>query len=169
MKNDIKKFEFDEVVSIKERQVKNLSVYNIEVEDDHSYCANRIAVHNCITEMSYAMNNGYVLATAAENKKKGKDSYFVFSGGILPTSSKKCISWLGTVVKFVDKPLSDDRIDDPYAEFAIWPGKNNVGRKQADWWICIPSHPQCIHFWEQIDPTTQTWDKDVQKIVWRED
>jgi len=120
-----------------------------------------------ITEISYALNNGYLEAVNQQKKKEGKSTYFVFSGGIIPTSSKQCINWLGTIVKYVDKPLSDDEINDPHARYAIWRGKNNVGRNGANWWICIPAHPQCIHYWSEIDPTVEEWDSSINKVVYK--
>lgn len=34
---------------------------------------------------------------------------------------------------------------DKRAEYAVWPGKNNYDRNQANWWICAPVHPYCNH------------------------
>lgn len=161
-----KKFEFDEIVSITSRDVKNIDVYNLEVEEDESYCANRIAVHNCLTEMSYSMNNGYLASVAESNRKKGKRSYFVFSGSYnsKEKADEACNKWLGTIVRMVDKPLGDDKIQDANAQYAIWIGKNNVGRPMNDWWICIPLHPNGTHYWEEIDPEIEEWNKDINKI-----
>lgn len=33
---------------------------------------------------------------------------------------------------------------DPIAKKAVWIGKNNIGRKNKDWWICTPVHPNCL-------------------------
>jgi len=162
-----KKFEFDEVVNISEKQVKNIDVYNLEVEDDNSYCANRLVVHNCITEMSYAMNNGYMTSVSEANRKKGKKTYFVYSGGVDRGTCKFCEAALGTVLLWSDKPLGDDKIKDVHSTTAIWRGKNNVGRKP--WWICFPTHPNCIHYPEEIDPVLEKWDEEINKIIFKVD
>lgn len=44
----------------------------------------------------------------------------------------------------------DTVINDPNGvTIAVWPGKNNVGRSNSNWWICAPVHPRCgCHFEE---------------------
>jgi len=35
----------------------------------------------------------------------------------------------------------------------IWPGKNNVGRRRADWWIAAGTqHPHCQCSWIRYTP-----------------
>ena len=46
----------------------------------------------------------------------------------------------------------EDRvINDEFAEFASWAGKNNIGRSKANMWYCTPMHPHCGH--EQVEFT----------------
>ena len=75
-----------------------------------------------------------------------------------------CLAWEGTVARvfasqaeFAASPYyggGDTVVGDPHAEVAVWPGKNNVGRKPADWWICTPVHPNCSHGWLPWTPPT---------------
>ncbi|WCL51527.1 hypothetical protein [Leptospira sp. GIMC2001] len=69
-------------------------------------------------------------------------------------SCEFCSSHWGTTVRifgsledFEKSPLfgGDDKvINDPEGvTIAVWPGKNNVGRAQADWWLCASVHPFC--------------------------
>ena len=37
----------------------------------------------------------------------------------------------------------DRLVNDPNAEFAVWSGKSNVGRRAADYHFCTPLHPNC--------------------------
>jgi len=121
----------------------------------------------CVTEISYAMSNGYLASVRDENK--GKKTYFVYSGNYFPGEKPNewCNKWLGTIVLLVDTPLSDDRIDDEYAQYAIWIGKNNVGRGVNDQWICIPTHPWCTHWYQVINPAVQEFDTGINKIVYK--
>lgn len=68
------------------------------------------------------------------------------------------------IAKWVDKPLQDDKIDDPVASIAIWAGKSNFGRKPDSWWWPEGSaHPNC--FPDDTDVLTDNgWKrfKDVQ-------
>ena len=50
---------------------------------------------------------------------------------------------------------------DPIAKKAVWIGKNNIGRKNKDWWICTPVHPNCSHSWQSYDPDFQL-DEDIK-------
>lgn len=99
-----------------------------------------------LTELNTAMNNGYLAATR-EEAKKGEDIYFVFSGSYNPKEkpNEACNKWLGKVAKLVDEPMSSDIIKDKYTKYAIWQGKNNIGRTSKNQWMCIPVHPHCFY------------------------
>lgn len=99
----------------------------------------------CLTEMNTAMNNGY-LAAVKEESKPGEDLYFTFSGSYNPKEkpNEACNRWLGKIAKLVDEPMSSDIIKDKYAKYAIWEGKNNIGRTGRNQWMCIPVHPHCF-------------------------
>jgi len=121
-----------------------------------------------ITESKTAQQNGYLLAH--KTKAPEEKQYFIFDGSYSQSDGPgmSCNKFLGEVCLLVDEPLGDDRIKDPYAKYAIWPGKNNVGRKKANHWVCIPMHPHCTHKWTKVDPTIQEWDSDINKIVFKE-
>ena len=144
-------------------------VLGTEYNKDTIDAINRDWRRIAITEMSFAFNNGYMVSKKVANDERGKKTYLVFSGGIVKNSSDKCIDSRGEIVLVVDKPLTNDKIKDPYAKRAVWPGKNNVGRSESNWWIAIPMHPNCIHYWEEIDPTEQYWDEETEGILFKED
>jgi hypothetical protein len=120
-----------------------------------------------ITETAAAFSNGYTAAVA--ESRPGKASYFIYGGRVNPDEggNEPCNKFIGVVVRYYDKPLADDVIDDPHARYAIWPGKNNVGRRKGEQWICIPTHPHCKHFWLSFDPETQEWDPEVNKVIFK--
>lgn len=171
----IKEFEFDEIVFIKESFVENITVYNLSVEEDESYCANRLAVHNC-TETQAAYEAG-ILAPYEEDaelsvSEGGKPQYFVFHGG----SCKWCAAHQGTLVRLIPAAvakgagtdsLSAMGIDDPLTDIAIWQGKNNVGKysyKSPAWWVCTPAHPHGVATMEPIDPEREVFNKKTGEI-----
>jgi hypothetical protein len=56
-------------------------------------------------------------------------------------------------------------IEDPYTDVAIWVGKNNVGRKKADFLICCPAHPHNRASFSPIDLDTQEYDPKLKRVV----
>ena len=56
-------------------------------------------------------------------------------------------------------------IDDPNTDIAIWVGKNNIGRKKPDWWICCPAHPYNRASFSPIDLKTQEYDEKLGRVV----
>jgi 2'-5' RNA ligase len=130
-------------------------------EFDMAYSSDTIAAINrdwrrvAITETSFAMNNGF-LAALLDQAETGEAVYSVFSGRYNPKegADEPCNKWLGVTVRVLPRPPKggSDRIDDPYAGFAVWPGKNTVGQKTGDSWIAIPVHPHCTHYWEHQFP-----------------
>jgi hypothetical protein len=124
------------------------------------------------TETSEALNSGFMIAEKNRNEKEGiKKTYMVYAGAYNPDEKpdEPCNIWIGEIVLVVDTPMDDDRINDKYAKYAVWPGKNNVGRKKANWWIAIPSHPFCRHYYENLNPAEQEWDKEYGGVVYKED
>ena len=54
------------------------------------------------------------------------------------------------IARWSDVPLEDDKIKDPVASIAIWPGKTNYGRSRADWrWSEGAIHVSCRGFWDR--------------------
>lgn len=125
-----------------------------------------------ITEMSTAMNNGF-LAAVLDATEKGENAYVVYSGPFYPPEGAGgCNQFIGNVYLLVADPSvkqrQDDRIGietDPWASGVTWIGKNNIGRKMSQWWAAIPSHPNCRHWWEHIFPDEEKYDRVSGKIV----
>ena len=121
-----------------------------------------------LTEMSFASNNGYLAANKDDAKKEEK-LYFVYSGQYNPRekAGEPCNIWIGKIGLLVDNPQGNDSTDDKYADFLIWEGKTNVGRKHNNWWFTVPSHPWCQHFWERIYPEFQQWNEEIGSIEFK--
>lgn len=138
-------------------------LFYIDAEDDLGLPYNKDTVDSinrdwrrvAMWETSYAMNNGYIAALLDE-AEPGEAVYSVYAGRYNPQESEDepCNKWLGMIVRVLPGPLKggSDKIDDPYAKFAVWPGKTTVGQRKRDQWIAIPSHPHCTHYYEQIFP-----------------
>jgi hypothetical protein len=89
-------------------------------------------------------------------KDPAKAQYFVRTGG----TCDWCQSKRGTIVRLLPKAviagentesLLEIGIKDPNTDIAIWLGKNNVGRKQQNWWICCPAHPHNVATFQPIN------------------
>lgn len=111
------------------------------------------------TETANAHSAGLQLMLMHESG--GEPVYVKFDGP--PGVCKWCKTWLNTVCllfpsqgDFENSKYYSGNEDlvrgDPYAEAATWAGKNNVGRKFAEYWICAPLHVQCSHHWSRWQP-----------------
>lgn len=136
--------------------------------DDTVAAWNRDLRRICVTEFSYASNNGY-LAANKDDAKEGEKVYFVFNGQYNPQekSNRPCNLYLGKIGVLVDQPQSTEDTNDILADYAIWYGKNNVGRKEKEWWFCVPVHCNCTHHWERINPETQKYNEEIGKIEYK--
>lgn len=98
------------------------------------------------TESSNLINRSYI----DSNLEVSKKSYFRRIEGSRNTCDF-CKEANGTIALYVDHPLEDDRIEDPAAQIAIWPGKTNVGRTRSEWRIPEGAiHPHCFGTWEKV-------------------
>ena len=105
----------------------------------------RIAAYEMVT----AHNNGYIEQTKDLNKKAGIDKTYLTLNN-LHGACEFCKKWEGVPVLVLDIPPEggNDRVQDKIAKYAIWTGKNNVGRKHNEWWISASAqHPHCNCFW----------------------
>lgn len=138
--------------------------------DDTIAAWNRDLRRIVISEFSYASNNGYLAANKDDVKDGGK-VYFVFNGQYNPQEkpNRPCNLYLGKIGVLVDNPQSTEDTNDTFADYAIWYGKNNVGRKEKEWWFCIPVHCHCTHYWERINPETQKYNEEIGKIEYKTD
>lgn len=107
-------------------------------------------------------------------KDPGKAMYFVRTGGTCPW----CRSKQGTIVRLIpaaivesskEESLSAMGIKDPNTDIAIWPGKNNVGLKQAEWNICCPAHPYNVATFQRIDLKSQFYNKKTGRVEYRQE
>ena len=124
------------------------------------------------TELNSVFEAGILAPYEAEAVESLMDDeravYFIRIGG----TCKWCAPRRGTIARLVPADLVGDTdslqamgIDDPITDIAIWPGKNNVGRKQADWWICCPAHPYNAATFQRIDPKSQEYNSDLGRVV----
>lgn len=98
------------------------------------------------TESSNLINRSYI----DSNLEVSKKSYFRRIEGSRNTCDF-CKEANGTIALYADHPLEDDRIEDPAARIAIWPGKTNVGRTRSEWRIPEGAiHPHCFGTWEKV-------------------
>lgn len=104
--------------------------------------------------------------TAGFNKIKQKTPppYQVQKAGLVPKMCEYCREWeasqpiLRVFASYAEFARSefyaggDLMQNDPYAEYAVWPGKTNANRHYSDWWICTPVHPNCNHSYQSWEP-----------------
>ncbi len=96
------------------------------------------------TEHAYNVTDGFL---STKLQKQAADENTFLQGVAVGEACLFCRERIdGAVVVLLKGPPKggSDKITIEGTEYtAIWPGKNNVGRSRADWWICIPSHPHC--------------------------
>ena len=124
-----------------------------------------------LTESKTAKSNGYLLAKKMEDPKK--KTYFVYAGRNNPQekADESCNKYLGKVFLLVDEPRDSEIVkkkEDQFADYYIWPGKTNIGRKTANHWGCIPTHPNCTHYWLAVDPQVMEFDSSINKLVFKD-
>lgn len=178
-------FATERIVSITKTFVKDLTVYDLGIENEHNYNAGGIAVHNCITEANYIFNNAYI-------KMQEEGAYVV--GLSMPDACGFCAEEINGRVYKVRKDIPPDYRDmkgKEYEKWAkvweteIWVGKNNYGRstssrKRIDKNIgnkesnltekehhefsmaVIPAHPICHCRWVHINEKTMWIDEHRQ-------
>ena len=135
---------------------------------------NRIAQ----TEMASIYEAGVLAPHEAEAMESLKDpekaKYFVRTGG----TCDWCQSKRGTVVRLIPAELSSEidgeslqsaGIKDPNTDIAIWPGKNNVGRKKKDWLIACPAHPYNVATFSPIDLKTEYYNPKTGNVERRQE
>jgi hypothetical protein len=105
------------------------------------------------TETQYAVNNGKLMKWSSY--KTPTYVRFTSMGGSKNPCSY-CDSHEGEIARLVESEAhlqaipghdGEDAIDDGIAKVAVWPGKSNVGRNQASFWLAAPAHPWCVHEW----------------------
>ena len=90
--------------------------------------------------------NAAIIRSNVENKKENEKIYFKRSEIIDEVTCKKCKAIKGMVVLFSENPLTDEKIKDQYAEYAIWEGKTEGKVPFAT------MHPYCRGTWYRYYP-----------------
>lgn len=90
--------------------------------------------------------NAAIIRSNVENKKENEKIYFKRSEIIDDVTCKKCKAIKGMVVLFSENPLTDEKIKDQYAEYAIWEGKTEGKVPFAT------MHPYCRGTWYRYYP-----------------
>ena len=106
------------------------------------------------TETVNVFNESFV-QTQVKDRKPGEKVYFKrieINDKVTCKFCKKATDE-DVIALYVDEPRDDDKIDDEVASIAIWSGKSNMGRAQADWWWAMGViHSFCRGFWERYIP-----------------
>ena len=102
-------------------------------------------VRKIVETESVDMQNASIISEEVANTEEGEKVYFKrleINDGVTCGHCKKI---KGTIALWYPGPLSSENINDSIAKIAIWPGKTNYGRRQADWWVAEGSqHPHCF-------------------------
>lgn len=105
-----------------------------------------------------------ITAAFRESKQKTFPPYQIQKAGLVPKMCEYCREWeasqpiLRVFASYAEFARSeyyaggDLMQNDPYAEYAVWPGKTNANRHYSDWWICTPVHPNCNHSYQSWEP-----------------
>ena len=102
------------------------------------------------TETATNFNNGYLIAELKENNNEP-----VFMQGISGAGACSfCQENInGKIVVLLSKPpIGSDQVEIEGEMYtAIWPGKNNFGRKKNQWWVSAGTqHPHCACSWVNL-------------------
>ena len=124
-----------------------------------------------VTETAMNDNDGQLLHEISNSQSTGKPAFVI--GGSSPGACDWCRENINNKIFIVleGPPNGDnDKIEYEGKEYtAIWPGKSNIGRSKADWWVCFPAHPHGRCYFTRYEPGyEEAWDKlqnAVQKAV----
>lgn len=111
------------------------------------------------TETATNFNNGYL---TAELEAKKPDEEHIFMIGISGAGACSfCASHVADhVVVLLDSAPAggDTKTIDGRDYTAVWPGKSNVGKKKANWWVSSGSqHPHCRCTWTRYYPAMEKY------------
>mgnify|MGYP003294392993 CR=1 FL=1 len=157
MKNDIQQIIID--------GIKNKKSKGQVSQDLFDRCAglNRDIQRMADTEIQNNVNNAFISESVKENESSGKKTYFIRREVIDGNTCEKCKKLNGKIAVWSNTPLENEKVKDPYAEFAIWEGKD-------DWDYVAPNgvkHPYCRGIWDIFDPDFDELpkDKEVKKSL----
>jgi SPP1 gp7 family putative phage head morphogenesis protein len=150
LKDDIKQILIDGVKNRKSKSQISQAIF--DKMTGHNRDFQKIAD----TEIQNAMNNSYLL-DEVYHAEEGEKVYFQRVEVIDENTCQFCKRMHGKIVLWSDHPLTDDRIKDPIADFAIWDGKDWDGRK--DFIANGAFHPYCRGIW------TRYYDSGVDALI----
>jgi len=127
-----------------------------------------------LTETATAVTNGFLMA---ELEKADPDERIYMKGVSSAGACAFCRERIhGQVFVLLGTPLvGDDHVTIGDKEYvAIWPNKNNVGRKYVQWWACVPAHPHCAcsfvrwrpgfdKYWDQLHAAMNRAEKEARE------
>lgn len=135
------KYVYREVVGISKSSVENCMVYNFSVEDDESYIANGVAVHNCTIAKDRDNISGKMSASPMEYEPWMKKSAGRFiKEWTMPDGSTKVINKFACVHNDTPKFIDYSFVAHPADRIAYYleyiPGEKTASAHDD---ICIPS------------------------------
>ncbi|MCQ2086616.1 MAG: hypothetical protein MJZ37_00870 [Bacilli bacterium] len=153
MKNDIQQILID--------GIKNKKSKGQVSQDLFDRCAgiNRDIQRIADTEIQNNVNNAFISETVKNNAESGKKTYFIRREVIDSNTCEKCKKLNGKIAVWSNTPMETESVKDPYAEYAIWEGKD-------DWNFIAPNgvkHPYCRGTWDSFDPDFD--EKPVEKSL----
>lgn len=105
------------------------------------------------TEIQNNTNEAYV-KEEVYNTDEGEKVYFKRFELSDDNTCKKCRAIKGKIALFSETPLESEKINDPYADFAIWEGKTDGVMPMGT------LHPYCRGGWYRYYPETEKYRKD---------
>lgn len=122
------------------------------------------------TEIANNVNNGQLITEIERQKEKDPKKPVYMKGISAPDACEWCRSRVNNqVVVLLERPPgngTDTVTRDGKAYTAIWPGKSNVGRRRANWWVAAGAqHPHCRCTWNQHTPGFEKYDKMLDEAM----
>lgn len=118
------------------------------------------------TEIATNFNNGYLKAEI--HNHKGLDPIFMMGISGAGACSFCAGNVDGNVFVLLESPPGIGETVEINGETytAIWPGKNNFGRKRADWWVSSGTqHPHCLCTFTYIDKNVYEYEKKLKEAM----
>ena len=139
MRNNIQQIIID---GIRDKQSKSVVAQNLF---DKCASLNRDMQRIADSEVQMASNSSYC-KEEVYNSKPDEKVYFKRFEIIDDNTCKECKKLNGRIVLWSDVPLPDEHIKDPYADYAIWEGKNEGSCPVGT------VHPWCRGTWTRYYP-----------------
>jgi hypothetical protein len=98
------------------------------------------------TETSINFNNGYLVGELERSENEDKPVFMqgISGAGACAFCRDNINNKILVALKEAPSTGGDQVVVNGQTFTAIWPGKNNFGRKRNQWWVAIPSHPHCF-------------------------